>query len=289
MGRTPGRRPHSQRLDHEWNGRRASRRAQLPGVVREAAARRGLARRLRGRVAAGKPDRPRRVHALQQVHRRLPRERDRLQLPDRPREMQGPSPMRGGLRRDRRRRFLARRARSQRELRPGARSLQGAAAAHARPAAGLPSARGRSARAGARRGETGAAGGRVREAALFRLPRKDLRPRPLGHRGLQPLPRGLLDRRDPRRRRSRQGRAAPVRRLRRLRERLSIRCDDLCVSASSGHRHEIEGVALDLSRGRRRRRLPRIPRHRERPLAGTGRRPQGSARRQGPSGARHPL
>src|SRR5438270_2301404 len=62
--------------------------------------------------------------------------------------MQGPSPMRGGLRRDWRRRFLARRTRSQRELRPGARSFERAAAAHERAAAGLPRARGRSARAG---------------------------------------------------------------------------------------------------------------------------------------------
>ena len=48
-----------------------------------------LARRVRGRVAPGKPDRPRGLHALQRLHPRLPRGRDRLRLPGRSREVQG--------------------------------------------------------------------------------------------------------------------------------------------------------------------------------------------------------
>ena len=50
-----------------------------------------------------------------------------------------------------------------------------------------------------------------------------------GQDRLQPLPRGLLDRGDPHGRRSRQGRAAPVRRLRRLRDGVSFGRDDAIV------------------------------------------------------------
>ena len=58
---------------------------------------------------AGKPDRPRGVHALQRLHPRLPGGRDRLQLPGRSRQVQGAPRLRQGLRRDRRDRFLEKR------------------------------------------------------------------------------------------------------------------------------------------------------------------------------------
>ena len=47
----------------------------------------GLARRVRGDVDAGQPDRPRPVHALPRVRARLSRGRDRRELPGRPRPL----------------------------------------------------------------------------------------------------------------------------------------------------------------------------------------------------------
>jgi ferredoxin len=89
-------------------------------------------------------------------------------------------------------------------------------------------------------------GRRVREAALLRLQIEDLRAQPLGTRGLQPVPRGLLERGDPRRRRPRAGRAASLRRLRRLRHRLPLRRDVLCLSARARDWHAPQGRAFDL-------------------------------------------
>ena len=101
----------SQRARHRRR-RRAAARARVPGVVRASVtALVGLARRVRGRVAPGEPDRPRALHALQRLHARLPGKRDRLRLPGRPRQVQGAPRLREGLRRDRRHRFLARRDR----------------------------------------------------------------------------------------------------------------------------------------------------------------------------------
>ena len=68
-----------------------------------------LARRVRSRVGAGKPDRPRPLHALQCVRARVSRECDRLRLPGRPRALQVPPQMRRRVRRDGRDRLRAER------------------------------------------------------------------------------------------------------------------------------------------------------------------------------------
>ena len=87
------------------------------------------------------------------------------------------------------------------------------------------------------------AGRRVREAEVLRLPREDLRAQPLGQDGLQRVHRRLLERRDQRRRRPRQGRAAPVRGLRRLRHGVPVGRDDLRLSARAGPRRAAEDAA----------------------------------------------
>ena len=69
-----------------------------------------LARRLRGRVGERQPDRPRPVHPLQRLRRRLPRRRDRLRLPGRPRRLQEPPRLRARVRRRRRDRLRPRAA-----------------------------------------------------------------------------------------------------------------------------------------------------------------------------------
>ena len=68
---------------------------------------------------------------------------------------------------------------------------------------------------------------RVREAAVLRLRRADLRPRPVRQGGLYEVHRRLLDRRDRLGRRQGQGRAAPLRGLRGLRDGLPVGRDDL--------------------------------------------------------------
>ena len=74
------------------------------------------------------------------------------------------------------------------------------------------------------------AGRRIQQAALHAVPRAHLRARPLRQDRLHAVPRRLLDRRDQRRRRPREGRIAPVRGLRRLRDGLSVGRHDLRVS-----------------------------------------------------------
>ena len=87
---------------------------------------------------------------------------------------------------------------------------------------------------GRRPGRAGAGGGcprgdgrRVREAEVLHLQGVDLRAQPVAEDRLQPVHRRLLDRGDPRRRRPRRRRAAPVHGLRRLRDRLSVGGDDV--------------------------------------------------------------
>jgi hypothetical protein len=175
LGAPPVRRASAERAHHAAGGRRAAGRARLSGVVRAGGQDRRLARRLRGRVDAGKPDRPRCVHALQRLPRRLPRERDRLHLSGRPPEVQVAPQVRRCLRRDRRDRLLSPRACAQGNLRPRARSFAGAAATSARSAAGLLCAGRRPSAAGACRSEAPGAGGRVREAEVLPLQGAHLR------------------------------------------------------------------------------------------------------------------
>ena len=78
------------------------------GPCRQPDASQRLARRVRGELDQRQPDRPRPVHALQCLHRRLPGAGDRLQLPDRPREVHRPPRMRARLRGRRRDRLPAR-------------------------------------------------------------------------------------------------------------------------------------------------------------------------------------
>ena len=159
-----------------------------------------LARRLRGRVGAGEPDRPRRVHALQRLRARLPRARDRLQLPDRPRASASRTAQCvtacgaiGAID------FRARETRAQGALRPRARPVARAAASrmHA-AAAGLFRAGRRSARAGARRARARArwsASSRSRGSSQYNE-RICAHSRSGKHR-LHAVHRRLLDRRDP--------------------------------------------------------------------------------------------
>ena len=99
---------------------RAAGRTQLPGVVGPRQRDFRLARRLRGGVGAGQPDRPRPVHALQCLPARLPGGRDRLQLSDRHGQVQGAPRLRQGLRPGERHRFRAQCAAAQGAVRPGA-------------------------------------------------------------------------------------------------------------------------------------------------------------------------
>ena len=191
-------------------------------------------------------DRPRPLHALQRLRQGLPRERDRLELPDRPRSLQEPPRVRGRLRRDGGDRLRARRPQAQRAVRPRARPAAHPGDPAAPAAAGLP-------RPGRRRGGPGAGGGgtdrdgrRIREAQVLQLQGVDLRPQPVAEGGLQPLPRRLLHRGDLGRRRPRQGRAAPVHGLRRLRDRMPVRGDDLCVPVGARPRAAPAHAAADV-------------------------------------------
>ena len=101
----------------------------------------GLARRVRGRVAAGQPDRPRPVHALQCLHPRLSREARSTSATRSTSTMQGAPQCVTACGAIGAIDFAAPRQRREGALRPGARSVARAAAAHARAAAGLSRAR----------------------------------------------------------------------------------------------------------------------------------------------------
>ena len=79
-------RARGERADHHT---RAARSCRSSGAIRSGPAQvardPGLARRVRGRVGADEPDRPRCLHTVQRLHSRLSGERDRLHLPGRSR------------------------------------------------------------------------------------------------------------------------------------------------------------------------------------------------------------
>jgi ferredoxin len=129
-----------------------------------------------------------------------------------------PPRVRRRVRRHRRDRFRPEDDGAQRALRPRARPAARAVAPDAPAAAGLP-------RAGGRRRGAGQGGGRardddrrVREAEVLRVQGFHLRALALAQERLHRVHRRVLDAGDPRRRRRRRGRAAPVHGLRRLRE-----------------------------------------------------------------------
>ena len=166
---------------------------------RQADANRGLARRLRGDVDARQPDRRRPLHALQRLHRGLPRAGDRLQLPDRPRQVHRPSRLRARLRRRRRDRLRARRRGAERALRSRPRPAGGAADRAAPAAAGLLPRR-RRRRAVRRRAAPARQRRRVREAEVLRLQAEDLRAHEERPDRLHRVHRRLLGGGDPQRR-----------------------------------------------------------------------------------------
>ena len=207
-------------------------------------------------MAVGQPDRPRPVHPLQCLHRRLPRGRDRLQLPGRPERMQEPPRLRAGLRVRWCHRLPARTSDRRRALRPGVRPARSAGFQPAPASARLFSRRCRSGPAGQGRVGAARAQRRVRQAALLQLQAKPVRAQPQPADRLHRLHRRLLGTRDPQRRlaqrqahrqesrrdawrtgvgrptgtRRRRGRrAALVRGLWRLQHGLPQRGDELCL------------------------------------------------------------
>ena len=178
-------------------------------------------------------------------------------------------------------RLRARGPRAQRALRPRARPLARAGPEDRAEAAGLSCAGPRSARAGARRGRARAARRRVREAEVLRLRRADLRPRPVGQDRLHEVHRRLLDGRDRFERRQGQGRAAPLRGLRRVRDRLPVGRDDLREPARGRARRAAEAAARGVRPGRRQGRRDPVPQRDRRARADGAARAtgQGPARR----------
>jgi hypothetical protein len=99
MGRGAARAHVGDRPCHGPHDRcRVADRARLPRLLREGNVARRMARRVRSRMGAGEPDRPRSLHALQRVPACLPGGRDRRELPGRPRSLQGPPRLRRGVR-----------------------------------------------------------------------------------------------------------------------------------------------------------------------------------------------
>ena len=275
----------SERADHRGARRRAAARAQVPGLVRQGRAAGRLAGRLRGRVDAGESrstSRPARAAT----------------------PASAPAPSRRSTTATRSTWTSARR--TARASRPAARSARSTSRAPRAPrkevfdlvldlsrepllrtpraAPGLRRAGRRSAGAGARGAGPDGARRRIREAALLQVRGAHLRAQPLGAQGLRPVPRGLLQRRDHGGRRQGEGRAAPLRGLRRLRHGVPVGRHDLRLPARAGHRRAPEGDARDLPRGRRQGRVPPVPRRGRGPQGGDGAR----APRQGAAGARDP-
>ena len=179
------------RSERAHDGRRAGRAAggaPLSGLVGQGEVGQGLSGRVRGRLGAGQPDRPRSLHALQRLHPRLPGAGDRFLLPDRPGQVQ-----------------VAPRSAS-RPAAPSAPSISTAATARA-ASASIWCSTSRRSRRSARRSRRRAisrrardpleqalaaaqlaqTGGRVREAEILRLQREDLRAQPLGESRLQSI------------------------------------------------------------------------------------------------------
>ena len=231
---SPSSRPGARRAP---NCRRSAR---IPSFPARIASLDRLARRVRRAVDAGQPDRPRPVHALQRVRARVPGTGDRPELPGRPRPLPQSSRVRGGVRRRRRDRLRARGHGAQRTLRPRARPARHAARRAAPAAAGLLRARRRHAGAGQGGRRTRHAHRRVREAEVLQLQGVDLRAQPLEEDRLHAVHRRVLRGGDPAGRRSHRGRAAPVRRLRRLHDGVPVGCADLRLSrrARDGRAHQ---------------------------------------------------
>ena len=138
----PARRPHARRQARRHRAAAAARRRRAAGArdggpCRQPDQPARLARRLRGELDQRQSDRPRPVHALQRLHRGLPRAGDRLQLPDRPREVHRAPALRARLRGRRRDRLRAPGAGRDRVVRPRARSRRDAADRAAPAAPGL--------------------------------------------------------------------------------------------------------------------------------------------------------
>ena len=169
---------------------------------------------------------------------RLSRAGDRLLVPDRSRQVQGAPQVRDGVRRDQGDRFRARRDAPQRALRSRARSERPAAPRCAAAAAGLFRA-GRATRSRwrARCASSRSSSGEFEKPKFF-----DYKEKICAHSrseivGCTQLHRRVLDARDRERARGepRQGRAAPVHGLRRVRDRVSVGRDDLRLSARRRH------------------------------------------------------
>ena len=224
------------------------------------------------------PDRPRPVHALQCLHRSLPRERDRLQLPDRPRTLQRATATACASATPPARSTSTARRRPCAETFDLVLDLRGAAGVRDAPAAAglLPRRQRRTARCARRCSSCATRVGEFEKPKFFRLQAEDLRAQPQRADRLHRLHRRLLGARDPQRRvAERQGRgrhqarradaafvmpsrrrhrrrAAPVRRLRRLQHGLPERRDVVRLSRPRSTRGGALRTLLRAYRARRR-------------------------------------
>ena len=228
LGGTPVRDAGSERADHGGARRRVAARAQVPGVVRQGRAPGRLAGRLRGRVDAGRTRstwRPARAatpaSAPVPSRRSTTATRSTWTSARRTAQCVKACGAIGAI-------DFARAAAPRREGFDLVLDLSREPLIRLpRAAAGLRRAGRGSARAGAGRAGAHRAGGRIRKAALRQLRAAHLRAQPLRAQGLQPLHRRLLERRDHLGRRQGEGRAAHLRRLRRLRHGVPVGRHDL--------------------------------------------------------------
>ena len=161
------------------DGQRTAGRTRVSRVFGRIEVAQRLAGRLRRRMVAGQPDRPRRLHALQRVHPRMPGTGDRLELPDRPRPLPRPPHLRRRVRRGGRDRLRPAGHAARRALRHRPRPARGAVDQAAPAAAGLFRAGRRRGRAGQGRHGNRDADRRIREAEVLQLQGVDLRAQPL--------------------------------------------------------------------------------------------------------------
>jgi len=97
--------------------------AALSDVLRQAARGERISGRIRSRMGASQPDRPRDLHPLQRLHTRLSRTGDRLLVSDRSHEVQGAPAVRQGVRGNPGDRFRSQGDAAQRRVRHGPRPV----------------------------------------------------------------------------------------------------------------------------------------------------------------------